>query len=167
VSEELRIRLRRNRGKYLLPDFKEKLEAALGRPIGDQDFLDLEVSDRLRQQFFARVKSRADAFHWTWTPREEGEMRALVAKVAGLTQDLPAALFHALNDSLGAVIVPAGLALSRVGLLWPVLRQDLCLATLDLSGGFCLEHNHYGDHDEWELTAWGPFEPQGPVSERC
>lgn len=72
-------------------------------------------------------------------------------------------LFHSCDKFIGAVRLDAAAIASALEAVWRVAEEDLCVATPDLSSGFCLEENYYdGDgayvpDGVFELTAWGDF----------
>jgi hypothetical protein len=49
--------LRANRGRRLLPDYVAWVGARLGRPIGDDELLDLDATDAVRAQLERRVRA--------------------------------------------------------------------------------------------------------------
>jgi|GEM_PF-6372862 len=159
MSERLRRGLRQHKGGQLLPQFQRKLEAAIGLRLTGNDFLDLDSTERLRHRFFAIVKSDRHAWRETWQPDQTSIIWTVLERVADSVDGQRFALFHRLNGYLGAVWVPGDAVLRHALEVWQVVGEDLCLAGEGLASGLCLEFNHYADHDEYELTAWGGLVP--------
>lgn len=75
----------------------------------------------------------------------------------------PVVLFSSVDDVIGAVQLPANMALLNFPAVWEVVEQDFRLTTPDLQNGLCVEVNFYdtnGDYIKegiYELVAWGMF----------
>ncbi len=157
MGEDLRLRLRRRKGEQMLPELRKRLEQALGQPVPEADFLDLEATERLRAKFFDRVRSRQGVTRRTWRPSEVQDVWRTAASIGRRMGHARAVLFHSLNRYIGAVVVPVGPTLGRAEEVRRAVREDLCLTSPDLSSGLCLAFDHYPDRDEWELITWGAF----------
>lgn len=166
-SKELQRRLREHKGRQLMPDFKSQLSRFLGHEIENTDFVGIETTEELRSKFFekiknSRIKGDPDVRCKIWDPTEIPQIWAFVANIASCVDKVKAVLFHRLDEYTGAVLVPARTVLVSAEAVWGIVGgprgQDLCLSSIDLASGFCLEFDHYADRDEYELTMWGVFE---------
>lgn len=157
MGEDLHRRLRRHTGRQMVPELRVRLEQALGQPVPETDFLDLEATERLRAEFFDRVRSRHGVTRMTWRASEVQDVWRMAESIGRRMGEARAVLFHWLNRYIGAVVVPVGPTLGRAEEVRRAVREDLCLTSPDLSSGLCLAFDHYPDRDEWELITWGAF----------
>lgn len=156
------LRLRQHRGQQLLPEFRSRLATVLGYQLTPTDILDIETTERLRDAFFEKVKHKLGTQGFIWDTSDASDVWSTTADIGSRLAGTKAILFHAVDEYIGAVSVPADSALTKAQEVWWVVQQDLCLCTPDLSDGFCLEFNHYSDRDEYELTCWGIFAYSSP-----
>lgn len=150
-------RIRKGKAGQILPRFKQDLELALEAQVALQNVLDLEVTQDLRNRFFERVKGKRDVHQEVWPEEDVRRVWDTVSHIAQRVTGKRAVLFHSFHEYFGALLLDAGEVLGRAEAVWRIVGEDLCLCTSELAGGFCLERNHYGDRDEYELTTWGAF----------
>jgi hypothetical protein len=165
LSERLQAHVRRRKGELLRDPWIEAFREGTGIQIGRGDFLSLDATERLRVDFFARVRDRKPAEAVNFPPRPSAALETTLRLIALRNLDTPAVLLHASDEFIGAVTVQASAILDNAFRVWSITRHDLTLCTPTLADGFCLESTHVdleGTHhseDIYELTAWGKFVP--------
>ena len=162
TDNRTRLLQRIQRGRKVLPVWIAGLKGTCGVDVTEDDFLDIEETERLRSVFYNNV-------------RAGGEMRRFVQKenfsqlliefkaLARTTEAQILVVFHKADVFIGAVRLKGDAVFNDVESLWSVTEDDLSVATGDLSGGLCLEENFYDEAGNYfrngiyELTTWGPL----------
>ncbi len=134
------------------------LEVALDQKVYSDDFVPLEKTDQLREAFFKMITENEGNTRITWSGDKTIEVMRIISEIR--CPGAKVVVFHQYDKFTGALIVDPKAVLSHVQDIWPIVDQDLSLCTETLDDGFCLEFNHYGNHDEYELTTWGFFSPR-------
>lgn len=158
-DRDLQLRVRKGKGRLQQAEFLLKLSEALGMDVPKSAFLGLEETDALREKFFDRVKRAQEVWKSNFRPGDESLWNRIAIIRDGIGAR-PVTLLHRKDDVLGGLRLPAASVLARAREVWSVVGGDLSLTSPDLGDGFCLEFNHYHDHDEYELTVWGGFQPK-------
>jgi hypothetical protein len=156
------ILLRKQKGKTILPKWKTALEEAINQSVSLDSFLDIGETEQLRADFFDKVRLHNHE-HQFVTKDNLGkmlsELHLSIARYGGRR----VVVFHSNDKYIGALQVDAEVIAHALEAIWRVVEEDLCVATIDLSGGFCFETNYYDEFGEYvpdgvfELTAWGDF----------
>lgn len=153
---------RRQRGRAILPQWKSAFEAAANQSVTFDSFLDLEETERLRAGFFDKVRD-FNCRHRFAMNDDFGKMTSDLQSIMARPDGRRVVLFHSKDKFIGALKVDAETVLSALEAIWRIVEEDLCVATIDLSSGFCLERNYYDEAGEYfsngvlELTTWGDF----------
>ncbi len=153
---------RKHKGLTILPGWITAFEEATKDTISPDNFLDLDKTKELRTKFFDHVRN------FEGKPRFASNCDLGILK-SGLQnrfyqgENLEVILFHSMEKYIGALLTQANVILKKLEAIWRVAEEDLCVATLDLASGFCLERNYYDSNGGYfpagllELTSWGKF----------
>lgn len=158
------ILLRRQKGKHILPKWKASLEEAINQSLSGDIFLDIEHTEQLRSAFFVQVRHCSDTCQFFHQDRLDSILSD-VRLAMEMQGDKAVVLFHSQDKYIGAVQLAAETLAFSLKDIWKIAEEDLCVATIDLRNGFCLEHNYYDEMGTYvpggafQLTAWGEFTP--------
>ena len=153
-----------NRGHLIAADWSIALSEACGVEIGKDRFLAVDITVELKRAVFEKLRNHGNTIRTQFWRKEQFEdVESYLSALSSRVHDLRVILFSSVDESIGAVILPADCILSRVKVVWTMVGEDLCLTTEDLQHGLCLEENFYGDKGEYvrdgvyELATWGAF----------
>ena len=158
-SSRKEILQRKLKGQSILPGWKIAFEAAAKVTINLDNFLALEKTEELRNQFFDLVKSFNNS-HQFAPINALGELSLSLQPKAPQSEVV---LFHSMDKYIGAYLINAETIIKNLEAIWVVTEEDLSFAIPDLANGFCLERNFYGPNGDYfpdgllELTCWGKF----------
>lgn len=163
ATPQLDLALRKNRGESIRRDWMARLKEACAYEILPEHFLALEPTETLKKEFFERVKGNNQVQRRQWPASSLEELANALMDLSIDLRSLPAVLFSSADKYLGAVQMPASVALSNFTAVWKVVEEDFCLVTLDLENGLCVEVNFYDERGNYtkdgiyKLSAWGVF----------
>lgn len=153
---------RKQRGRQIFPKWKDKIEKVVHQDIDSDCFLGIKETDNLRSRFIDKVKNE----HQNRLFFGERDLERVLDRLRNRLSQFDACrivVFHDDDRYLGALLVTPLAIATTLDDLWRALNDDLCIATIDLNSGFCLERNFYNESGEFfpngifELTSWGEF----------
>ena len=153
---------RKQKGQTILPDWIKAFEAAAKVTITPDNFLDLDKTEELRISFFDHVRNFEGNPQFASTSALR-DLKLDLQNRLSQVDNFEVALFHSMDQFVGALLTQVNIILNNLEPIWGVVEEDLCLATLDLTSGICLEQNFYGPNANYfpdgllELTCWGKF----------
>jgi hypothetical protein len=162
----LDLTLRRNRGILIRSAWVAALRKACDVEVLTEDLMSLEETEKLKKTFFEKVRQREGVVRRHWAKNVFDELASLLRNLSVDVGAMPVVLFSSVDQCIGAVRLPADRVLTHIEAIWKVVEEDLCVTTLNLQHGFCLEFNFYTETGEYrregvyELTAWGAFLPK-------
>ena len=133
---------RKHKGQSILPGWITAFEEAAKGTITPDNFLDLDKTEELRTKFFDHVQN------FEGKPRfasncDFGILKSGLQNSFSQGENLEVILFHSMDKYIGALLTQANVIFKNLEDIWRVAEEDLCVATLDLASGFCLERNYY------------------------
>jgi hypothetical protein len=169
ANPKLDLALRKNRGEKMRRDWVARLKQASACNISPEHFLPLEQTESLKKVFFEKTMAK-DVMRQHFASGSLDKLADALMNLSISARLMPVILFSSVDQYLGAVQLPASVALSNFLAIWKVVEEDFCISTLDSKNGLCLERNFYdegGNHVKdgvYELIAWGLF---GNVAQEC
>jgi hypothetical protein len=160
ISIDLQRRLRERRHASALKECLQIL-GSVGIDASAEDALPLLEVDRIWSRYLEELRARSlEALHYPG-----GEAVALNEHLRALAERLgdERVAWLALADSEPVgVDVPANKMLQSAMAFFVTKAGDLMLSTRDARSGICVESNHLGHGDEYELVEWGAFASAAP-----
>ena len=151
------------KGKKIMPEIIKKSATLRGFSVTPSDFLHLEQTDKIKERFFNFVKN-GSGFKCYFS-RENIDRFFIRLEEKDFNEiDERLLLFGSFDEYVGALLVPLSFVYNNKNTIFEFVEQDLAMATIDLTHGFCLELNYYDQDGTYvkegifELTAWGFFE---------
>lgn len=127
-------------------------------------FINIAQTAELREKFFAHVKRRDSAVRRLFVHKSNIELTVeKLSMLNVIVPDVEIVLFSSVDALLGGVRLPARVVMSNISKIWDVVKQEFCIATLDVGSGLCIEDSVYDENDLYvpngiyEITAWGVF----------
>lgn len=156
ASEDLQRRLTEMRGRRQRPQLKRWLLEVARIHVIDEDFMGLDETVHLSEQFIVQLRSGVRDNH-VWPLDEPATLEDRLLSQADSSEEMHAVWLHKYAATTGAVIVPLAPVLRQALRLFVTRESDLMLCTTGATDGLCVELNQLAQGDEYELSAWGLF----------
>jgi hypothetical protein len=122
-------------------------------------FVGLEETETIRRRFVERLKSESTRRFWDRSQVEE--LASFLRCTADCISNDKVLLLSSNDYYIGAALVNAKIVLCNAISGWRIVKNDLCLLTMNITDGLCLEINYYNNDGVrdgiYELTVWGEF----------
>lgn len=164
--QALDLALWRNRGAQVLSEWVTTLRDACGFEASSANLLSLKETEDLKKAFFEKLKDGAAVVRRYWPQNAFDEVVAYLCDLEAHISTMTVVLFSSMDQYIGAVKLSAEIVLIHAEAIWKVVNENLCVTTLDLQHGLCLEFNFYTEEGEYvkegvyELITWGAFSSQ-------
>jgi hypothetical protein len=162
LVDEIALRMRKNRGRRLWPEFRRALAVAIDEEINDSQLLSIADTESLRELYFDRLKHGADVLHLERDAKGLESLLRVLRDMATRLSQFEILLLHQHDRLTGALRVRTGAVLLNAVRVWAVVGQDLFLTTPAAADGLCLEFSHLSEGDRYELHLWGRFRQEPP-----
>jgi len=162
-DKDLQIALNAHRINKLRENWKGDLSKACGLPISDESFLGIEETVQLKKSFFDVVKKKHSTLSICWDCNEQNYLLDYLNLLETTIKYDRVILFHSQDEFFGAVQIAMAAVLRNPLAVWQVVKDDLALASDNISSGLCVEKGYYELDGKYvaegvyELTAWGAF----------
>jgi hypothetical protein len=148
--------IRKNEGRRKIQGYIFQLNRILKTDLHEDDFLDLETSDHVKNAFYDSFKNstsrKTKTYRETETVRLENDIKELRERFIGLSLYL----ITNLSEYCGVVTVPAVLALDNYRELIELDGDSLNLADNSIGGSnnFLLDYYEEKSNYYFELSVW-------------
>jgi hypothetical protein len=162
--ERLKLALAANRGRAILDQWSRSLGVACGRSIRHEDFVSIDRTRQLKEQFADRLKQQDSSHRLFWNKDDVMSLHRHLSEVSSAVCGMEIVLFSSVDQFIGAVRMSAKQVLQNAASVWAVVGEDLSLASESMDDGMCLEESFYRSDGEYvhdglyELTTWGRFQ---------
>lgn len=155
----LELMIRENRGRRERTEYTRVLTEILNLPIHVSDFIDLEITDKLIEDFYEKYKKISTSMKVVYSESDRDKLDNVLDVLGKSSIGEEGYLIGKQSEYCGAVKVPVDKSLTCYLQLIELDGDSLCICSKDVVKGVYIDYyEEYKDavsHYFYELTVWG------------